>query len=52
MTLQEKPKDRSADPLQFRLDKAPFKILLPKKTKNYNLIRCGNMDKTLIRCKI
>jgi hypothetical protein len=27
MTLQEKPKDRSADPLQFRLDEAPFNNL-------------------------
>jgi hypothetical protein len=53
MTLQQKPEDRGADPPESRLDKAPFKILLPKKPKNYNLNinRCGTMDKTLIRCK-
>ena len=53
-TLQQKPEDRGADPSEFRLDKAPFKILLSKKSKNYNLhlIRCGCMDKTFIRCKI
>ncbi len=53
-TLQQKPEDRGADPLQFRLDKALFKTLLPKKPKNYNLnsIWFGTMDKIRIRWKI